>query len=97
MKDSSHCSNSGQTNVLHGHVYSSSHFVISLKCAYINVCGFTLIVLIPDFLEFFSNYDICGIAQTKLDKFDDIQVPGFTTLCFNCDNALKSWRCGCLH
>ena len=64
VKDSSHCFNSGQTKVLHGHVNSSSQSVISLKCSFINVCGLTLKVLIADFLEFLS--DVCGLTLKVL-------------------------------
>ena len=85
VKDSSHCFNSGQTKVLHGHVNSSSQSVISLKCSFINVCGLTLKVLIADCLEFLS--DICGIAETKLDKVDGFRVSGYTFICFNCEKC----------
>ena len=49
----------------------------SLKFASLNVCGLKRRVLFPEFSDLVSEYDVFCVCETKLDKYDVINLPGY--------------------
>ena len=49
-----------------------------LNCASLNVCGLKRRLHYPDFCELVHKYDIFCVCETKLDKYDSIELHGFT-------------------
>ena len=52
----------------------------SLKIASLNVCGLKTRLEYPDFVNYFSSFDIICYQETKLDEFDIVSLPGFTAI-----------------
>ena len=52
----------------------------SLHFASLNVCGLRRKVLFPDFADLINKYDLFCVCETKLDKYDDINLPGYVFL-----------------
>ena len=50
----------------------------SLKCASLNVCGLKRRLYYPEFCELVNCYDLFCVCETKLDKYDIIDLPGYT-------------------
>ena len=48
-----------------------------IKFAFINVCGLSSKIDIPDFIEFESR-DVVALAETKLLSYDNINIEGYT-------------------
>ena len=48
-----------------------------LKCGFVNICGLRSKLRSPDFEEFLHTKDILTIAETKLCKYDNIDIPGY--------------------
>jgi hypothetical protein len=66
---------------IHDHAYCSlfdNTIVIKSKLPFINVFGLSTKLRKPDFISFIEKYDILCVAETKLDKFDDIYVNGYS-------------------
>ena len=59
----------------------------NLKLCSINVCGLKSKLLVPEFIDYISGFDIVCITETKLDKFDNINIDNFTIITNNRDNA----------
>ena len=53
----------------------------SLKFASLNVCGLKRRVLFPEFSDLVSKYDVFCVCETKFDKYDDINLPGYVFFC----------------
>ena len=51
-----------------------------LKIGTINVCGLKSKMNYPEFTKFIEQYDIVCILETKLDKYDKIEMPNYTFL-----------------
>ncbi|MCG8113215.1 MAG: reverse transcriptase domain-containing protein [Candidatus Thiodiazotropha taylori] len=49
----------------------------SLKCASLNVCGLKRRLLYPEFCEIINDYDIFCVCETKLDRYDVIELNGY--------------------
>ena len=49
----------------------------SLKFASLNVCGLKRKVLYPEFSSLVNNYDMLSVCETKLDRYDLIELPGY--------------------
>ena len=49
-----------------------------LNCATLNICGLKRRLHYPDFCELVNKYDINCVCETKLDKYDSIELHGFT-------------------
>ena len=49
-----------------------------LNCASLNVCGLKRRLHYPDFCELVHKYDTFCVCKTKLDKYDSIELHGFT-------------------
>lgn len=47
----------------------------SFKFASLNVCGLKRKVLFPEFSSLVNNYDVFSVCETKLDKYDFIDLP----------------------
>ena len=66
----------------------------SIKCLLINVCGLKCKVLSSDFENYIANFDIIGLVETKLDCYDQIDIPGYSIITKNKKkNKLIRWRC----
>lgn len=52
---------------IHDHVYCLADHTHIIKFSFINVCGLMPKLFTPDFDDFAQKYDICCIAETKLD------------------------------
>ena len=48
-----------------------------LQFASLNVCGLKRRVLFPEFSDLVSKYDLFCVCETKLDKYDVIDMPGY--------------------
>ncbi len=48
-----------------------------LKCGFVNICGLRSKLKSPDFEEYLHTKDILAIAETKLDRYDKIDLPGY--------------------
>lgn len=48
-----------------------------LKFGSLNVCGLKRKVLYPEFSKLVNDYDIFCVCETKLDRYDSIDVPGY--------------------
>lgn len=55
----------------------------SIKCASLNVCGLKRKVLFPEFCNLVNNYDLFCVCETKLDKYDTIELAGYDFLSQN--------------
>ena len=66
-------SNNGVFEVHNNHLYSIPQERI-LKICTINVCGLKSKLLYPEFDIFLDKYDIIGITESKLDRFDSINL-----------------------
>jgi len=53
---------------------------VNLSIGSLNVCGLKTKSNYPEFQELISNYDILCTQETKLDKFDKIDIPNYTFL-----------------
>ena len=51
-----------------------------LKFASLNVCGIKRKVQFPDFGELVNKYDLFCVCETKLDRYDCIDLPGYIIL-----------------
>ena len=51
-----------------------------LKFASLNVCGLKTRLEYPDFVTYFSSFDIICYQETKVDEFDILSLPGFTAI-----------------
>ena len=51
-----------------------------LKFASLNVCGLNTRLEYPDFVTYFSSFDIICYQETKVDEFDILSLPGFTAI-----------------
>ena len=49
----------------------------SLHFASLNVCGLKRKVLFPEFSDLVNKYDLFCVCETKLDKYDVINLPGY--------------------
>lgn len=49
----------------------------SLKFASLNVCGLKRKILFPEFSSLINNYDVFSVCETKLDRYDLIELPGY--------------------
>ena len=61
------------------HDYVKKFF--SMPCinfAFINVCGLSSKIDIPDFIEFVQSRDVVALAETKLLSYDNIYIEGYT-------------------
>jgi len=54
--------------------------MLNLSIGSLNVCGLKTKSNYPEFQELISNYDILCTQETKLDKFDKIDIPNYTFL-----------------
>ena len=45
----------------------------------LNTCGLKSKLIIPEFCDFISQYDIIGLQETKTNNLDSFEIPGFTT------------------
>ena len=52
----------------------------SLNFASLNVCGLRRKVLYPEFSDLVKSYDLFCVCETKIDKYDDINLPGYVFL-----------------
>lgn len=43
----------------------------------LNTCGLKSKIIIPEFCDFISQYDIIGLQETKSDNLDSFEIPGF--------------------
>lgn len=51
-----------------------------MKIGSLNVCGLKSRLEYPDFVNYFTTYDILCFQETKLDKFDIVSLPGFAAI-----------------
>jgi hypothetical protein len=49
-----------------------------MKICSLNGCGLGNSCNYPDFIQLISEYDILCVLQSKLDKYDIIDIPGYT-------------------
>ena len=75
--------------VNHDHFYCTPFESQIVKFYFLNVCGLVSKLLIPDFIDFVRDFDIFCIVETKLDKFDDINVEGYTFRSINRENCKR--------
>ncbi|CAG2251519.1 unnamed protein product [Mytilus edulis] len=59
---------------------SFSDSFLKIKVLSLNVCGLASKLGNPDFVEFISLYDVICLTETKIDKYDVIDVDGFSLL-----------------
>ena len=62
---------------------SNSHDTFNeklLKFASLNVCGLKRKVLFPEFGNLVNNYQVFSVCETKLDRYDLIELPGYVFL-----------------
>ena len=62
---------------------SSSNSSTDKKSLYfdsLNVCGLKRRILFPEFSDLANKYDLFCVCETKLDTFDDINLPGYVFL-----------------
>ena len=64
------------------HLYSISQEK-RLKICTINVCGLKSKLLYPEFDDFLDKYDIICITESKLDRFDSINLDNFSIITNN--------------
>jgi len=50
----------------------------SIKIGTLNVCGLKSRVNCPEFVNLIEQYSIFCVAETKLDKYDEINIPNYT-------------------
>lgn len=50
----------------------------SYKIGFINVCGLSSKLNIPDFVDFIEKYDIIALAETRLYSYDNVNIKGYT-------------------
>ena len=73
------------------HNYASKNCSLSqFKLAFINVCGLSSKIVIPDFIEFIEKYDIVAMAETKLFNYDNIDVKNYCVFPRIYDNNIKN-------
>ena len=49
----------------------------TIKILFINVNFLRKKLDFPDFIDYLQNYDIISFAETKLDQYDQLDIPGF--------------------
>ena len=49
----------------------------TIKILFINVNFLRKKLDFPDFIDYLQNYDIISFAETKLDEYDQLDIPGF--------------------
>ena len=58
----------------------SASKLLTLKYGFLNVCGLRRRLMYPDFCDKLKEYDIFGVVETKLDKYDVMNVKGYSFL-----------------
>ena len=51
----------------------------TVKILFINVNFLRKKLDFPDFIDYLQNYDIISFAETKLDEYDQLDIPGFNS------------------
>ena len=59
---------------------SHSSYTEHLKIASLNVCGVKRRLNYPEFSDLIKQFDIFCVSESKLDKYDDISLEGYTFL-----------------
>ena len=53
---------------------------LTLNCRSLNVCGVKRKMLYPELCEIICKYDLFCITETKIDRHDNITLPGYEFL-----------------
>ena len=66
-------------SVKHDYVYCSNNVsMFNFKLAFLNICGLSSKLNIPEFSDFIECYNIVGLAETRLSNYEQLDIYGYT-------------------